>query len=602
MNSNKAISRRDFLKLTGITAGAVVLASCTSLDAQYISPLNNAVHVSPQATIIIRYGADLSSLNIDDLQFTVNGTKSGSHPGKTILADDHQTVIFKPGQAFTPDEDVSFQVSQLQVSLGSVFSSISGKFHVAKNMQAGSAATPATSLPNPPNSAFPDYLTLPQDIPHYSVNQDYALTPEGYIFVSPFFWTKSTVGSYLLILDNQGEVVYYQPMAADLEAFDFKVLSNGLLSYYNQKNSTIYWLDAHYKVVNQFQAGNGYTADLHDSLLLPNGNLIVMIDDNETIDMSKVVPGGKTDAIVSGLVLQQLDRSKNIIWQWRSWDHFSFLDSTVDLKGQNIDLIHGNGLALASDGNLLLSCRNLSEITKINLESGKIMWRLGGKANQFTFVNDQPFAFQHDISQLENGNITLFDNHGTEEKPAPSRALEYQVDEVNRTVTKVWSYTNNPPIFGTYMGNTQRLPDGNTFIGWGAAFTGTGYEYITMSEVNPKGDILFELSFDQPYVSYRAFRFPWLGQPDMKPSLAYKKDHNGFTLGYSWNGATEVAAWQVFGGRNPLELGLVDQKKKGGFETQTHVADPNQVMLFYQVAALDKNDQVLAQSQVLAIS
>ena len=64
------------------------------------------------------------------------------------------------------------------------------------------------------------------------------------------------------------------------------------------------------------------------------------------------------------------------------------------LTDPQIDPVHGNGLAVANDGNLLLSSRNQSEVTKINLQTGEVMWRFGGKANQFKIIGGQPFAFQ----------------------------------------------------------------------------------------------------------------------------------------------------------------------------------------------------------------
>jgi hypothetical protein len=578
-----------------------ILPACTPLTAQYVYPLHYARYVSPGATIIVRYGPILSAQDVASLNFTVKGSQSGLHTGRTLLADDQETVIFKPSHPFTAGEQVSVNINPLQVNQGTSFNSISYFFTTGSNMQPGSPVSASTSpLPNPPTSAFPNDLTLPQDIPHYTITKTSNLAGEGDIFVAPFYWTSSTVGSYLLILDQQGQIVYYQSMASDLSALDFKELPDGLLSYYDQKKSTFYLMNSHYQVVNSYQAGDGYTADVHDFVLMPNGNVLLMIYDNETVDMSRVVVGGLKNATVTGLVIQELDPSKNVVWEWRSWDHFSFLDTTVSLATQQIDWVHGNGLALASDGNLLLSSRNLSEITKINLQTGEIIWRLGGKANQFTFVNDQPFAFQHNIAQLANGNITLFDNHGTQANPAASRALEYQVDAIHKTVTKVWSYSNTPPIFGMFMGDNQRLPDGNIFLDWGAPSTAAGYAYISMTELDPAGNTLFELSFDQPYVSYRAFLSPWQGTPDTLPALAYKVDSSGITLGYSWNGATGVASYQVYGGNDSQELSLVDQQVKTGFETQSYFANPPLSECYFQVTALDKSGKVMAQSNVIS--
>ena len=90
-----------------------------------------------------------------------------------------------------------------------------------------------------------------------------------------------------------------------------------------------------------------------------------------------------------------------------------------------------------------------------------------------------------------------------------------------KTVTELWNYTA-PSVFATYMGNTQRLADGNTLLSWGAPYTKGGYVYRSLTEVAPDNRILLELTFDQPYVSYRAFMFPWHGYPDTRPALAFK--------------------------------------------------------------------------------
>jgi hypothetical protein len=573
--------------------------SSALLYPQYYSPLQNSEFVSKDTTITVRYGPALSPENGASLIFTVMGTASGMHSGKTILADDHKTVIFKPSQPFTPGERVAVYVNSLQLSAEIGFVPLKLMFDVAVNQQPGTVGS-SNKIPSaPPRSAFPDYLTVPQDIPHFTVNTPSADPTQGDIFIAPFYWTEGVTGSYLLILDGQGQLIYFQSMAAAVNAFDFKKLPNGQLVFFDQKNSTFYLMDSHYQVVNTYQAGNGYTADLHDFLILPNNDVILMAYDAETVDMSQVVLGGKTNATITGLVIQELDPSKNVIFQWRSWDHFAFKDSTVSLTDQNIDLIHGNALAIANDGNLLLSSRNLSEITKINLQTGDIIWRLGGKANMFKFVNDQPFAFQHDIRQLPNGDITIFDNHGTEQAPTPSRGVEYKVDEVNKTVTKVWEFSPTPPVFTAYMGNTQRLPDGNTFLDWGDVVTHPGYQFTSAIEVNPQNQVIFQLTFDQPYVSYRAYLFPWQGTPQNPPALAFKKDGAGLTLGYSWNGATDVAAWRVYGGNSPKSLYLIQQKPKNGFETQSHLSNLPTSECYFQVAPLDKNGKEMARSQVI---
>jgi hypothetical protein len=149
----------------------------------------------------------------------------------------------------------------------------------------------------------------------------------------------------------------------------------------------------------------------------------------------------------------------------------------------------------------LISSRHQDEITKIDRQTGNIIWRLGGKNNQFQFTNDNiRFSHQHDIRRLTNGNITLFDDGNLHSSVAPSRALEYKLDEINKTATLVWSLENNPAEYSGAMGNVQRLANGNTLIGWGAGSPAT-------TEVTPSGDKLYELSLLPDIYSYRAFKF-----------------------------------------------------------------------------------------------
>ena len=50
--------------------------------------------------------------------------------------------------------------------------------------------------------------------------------------------------------------------------------------------------------------------------------------------MSQITPGGSPDAVVTGLVVQELDASKNVIFQWRTWDYLPITDSYIDLTTQ----------------------------------------------------------------------------------------------------------------------------------------------------------------------------------------------------------------------------------------------------------------------------
>jgi hypothetical protein len=118
----------------------------------------------------------------------------------------------------------------------------------------------------------------------------------------------------------------------------------------------------------------------------------------------------------------------------------------------------------------------------------------------------------------------LFDNHGTDQTPAASDAVEYRLDLTDKSATLVWEYTQVPAVFTDCMGDTERLPDGDTAIGWGEPVSAKGYVSSSITEVSPANQVVFELTFNMPYVSYRAFREKWAGIPDTISTLTYSQN------------------------------------------------------------------------------
>ncbi len=568
----------------------------------YLEPVQNAQFVSVGTTITVRYGPTLTSQDLSNINFNVQGAQSGSHTGQTILADDNKTVIFKPDQPFGPGEQVSVDITPNNLDAKGITDPTSYTFTTAVGQKSGmpGADNPITQITPPPGSphAFPNYLTLPNDVPPYQVSIHLPGVSDGYVFVAPYRWGKPNFGSYLLIMDNNGDIVWYKSVADQRAGYDFKVQPNGLITYFSTDDAVYHVLDSRYNEVATYKAGNGLYGDLHEFLMLPNGHVMFTIYDGQMIDMSKYVQGGNPQANVIGTVIQEQDRSGNVVWEWRSWDHIPFTETWTSLTADTVDYVHGNALSFDLDGNLLLSSRNLSEIKKINYNTRDVIWTLGGKANNFKFINeDELFGAQHDIRVLPNGNITLFDNGETAK---PSRGVEYQLDQNNMTATKVWQYQSDPPVWAQFMGDIQRLSNGNSFLEWGSLSSEKGYAYYNMTEVDPNNNVVWQVAFDQPYVSYRGFRYNWMGFPDTQPDLAYQNTNGTLTLGYSWNGSTEVAQWRLLGGSSPSSLQQVDQQAKAGFETQLTLQDAPADQCYYQAVPIDSNGVEMTRSPIVS--
>jgi len=339
---------------------------------------------------------------------------------------------------------------------------------------------------------------------------------EGYVYLAVAAQVEG-VGYYLMILENNGTPVWYKELPDDY-AYDFKLQPNGLPAYAQLLNHHSYAgggdavhivMDKEFNDIESIQMGNGYIAESHDFQLLPNGHVLLFGYYMTQVDLSKLVLGGFPNALVSGCVVQELDADRNIVFQWRTWDHYiPDQMSWQRATGPEVSQFHLNTINMDVDGNLFIATP--SWVKKISRQTGEIIWHLGGNENEFTFVGIDPEEAEghfggHAFYRLDNDNVLIYDG-GTRNGRRSSQIHEYKLDEENKTAEHVWTYIPDPGVYGWHRGNAQRLPNGNTFIGWG----GDGSDHgPACTEVAPDGRKVFELFFDDPDVeSYRAFRFP----------------------------------------------------------------------------------------------
>ncbi len=325
------------------------------------------------------------------------------------------------------------------------------------------------------------------------------------------------IGFYLMIVDNDGTPIWYKELPDDY-AYDFKLQPNGLLTYaqlfqhhsYSGGGDAVHVaLDAELQEIDSFQAGNGYIAESHDFQWQPNGHLLLFGYYMTPMDLSGIVDGGYPDALVSGGVIQELDADRHVVFQWRTWDHYRPEQmSWRRAGGPEVSQFHLNTVNMDVDGNLFVATPLW--VKKISRQTGEIMWHLGGDENEFTFVGVDPNEAEghfggHAFHRLDNGHVLIYDNDARTGSGS-SEVHEYRLDEENKIAEHIWSYVPDPPVGGWHRGNAQRLPNGNTLIGWGGDGGDGGPD---CTEVTPDGRKVFELFFDDPDVeSYRAFRFP----------------------------------------------------------------------------------------------
>lgn len=477
------------VKLSNFIIAASILLLFASVSSaqtiQYLSPRPDSRYNAEKSTIIVGFDKTLEQGFIKAARINVSGSKSGTHTGTIVSVEGNTKLIFKPDGRFAAGETVT--VTGLGGKLNYEFrvSSSTVKTNVEENIKKELRTDDVYLGPKSPD-----------EIPSFVIVQD-GPTSSGYLFFSNF--NSSFVSSYLLAINNNGTPYFSRLLAA--RGYDFKRQPNNMYTYFDEMKHFYLGLDANFQVVDSFYCSYEYATDFHEAQLEADGSAWLMAYNTQIIDMRLIVPGGKQNAQVTGLIIQKINANKEVVFEWSSWDHIPITDATHEnLQSANIDYVHGNSIEPMDDNSILISSRHLDEITKISTTTGEIIWRLGGKQNQFTFVNDTiKFSHQHSINYLGDGHYLLFDN-GNYHTPSFSRAVEYKLEETGMTATKVWEYRNSPNIYSSAMGNVQRLPNGNTLIGWGSAAT-------TISEVNSQGQLLYRLSLPAGQMSYRAFRF-----------------------------------------------------------------------------------------------
>ena len=373
-------------------------------------------------------------------------------------------------------------------------------------------------------------ISVPSDFPTFvptiNINPD-----EGKLFVSCY-----ELG-YLLILNSNGSPYFYKKSAS--RCWDFTIQPNGTMSYTIGRTSTT--LDNNFEKIQSYKSID-YVTDHHEFRLLPNGNALLIAEDTQPIDMNKLIDDGNPKANVIGNHIQEVDTSGNAVFEWQCWDHYSILDAIhQNLRASSINAVHMNAIDVDFDGNILVSSRHLDEITKINHSTGLIIWRLGGKNNQFTFLNDTlGFNYQHDIRAVPGkpNHYTLLDN-GNYHSPRFSRAVEYKLDTQAMTAEKVWEYRPSPDVYTQWMGNVQRLENGNTIVGWAAS------NLPKVTEISPDGTILYQGDFSANLTSYRVHRFQCDAKA-IRPYLIIEKYPNTITLLFNHFGVSNIEKYYIY--------------------------------------------------------
>lgn len=370
-------------------------------------------------------------------------------------------------------------------------------------------------------------------------------------------------------------------------------------------------LDSTYKVIHRVSAvGKDIRGDLHEFQLTKDGTALISVYNVTNADLSPM--GRPVDGWINDSVFQEIDiATGELLFEWKASEHFdpneSFMTHPLAGYWKSIpfDFFHINSIEKDSKGNYIISSRHMHTVTCIS-PTGETLWVLGGQHNEFKDLSDgkaTDFKWQHDARWVseEDGILTLFDNSeaGILHIDAPySTARMIKLDFVNRTATLLGLYVSLQQIRAPSQGSVQVLPESkNVFVGWGHS--------PAYSEYAPNGTLVCETHFGASWydfwgrvVSYRAQKSSkWVGTPEHPPAVKIQLSN----LYVSWNGATEVASWELQTAKSvDGEFQALDVIEKTGFEsTFVLPTEPKGDYTYYRVAALGHDGKVLGHSEAI---
>jgi hypothetical protein len=426
----------------------------------------------------------------------------------------------------------------------------------------------------------------------------------AYAFVAPW---RGEHQAGPMIIDGRGDLVWFHPLAPPLVAMDFRAQrydGRPVLTWWEgEVNEDGYGVgefviaDRSYQEVARFDTLGGRWGDFHEFLLTPRGTALVTIYKPVRHDLSAV--GGAENGTVLESIVQEVDvETGRVLFDWRALDHVALAESHEEVPEEAeeiFDHFHVNSVDIDDDGNLLVSARHTDTVYKLDRRTGEVLWRLGGKRSDFSLGPGARFGAQHDARRQPDGTLTLFDNSNPPQTRKQSRAIRLRLDMGAMRATLVDAVRHPLGLSSDSQGNAQALPGGGMSVGWGSQ------PYL--SWFTASGELGFGAHFPEDTDNYRAYRSPWVGSPPGRPAVSVDRAGAGGggepTVAASWNGATEVARWELLAGRSAAALQPVAQRPWTGFETVLRVPTGAERVAVRAVAA---SGRTLGTSDVVSVA
>ncbi|MGH7704528.1 MAG: arylsulfotransferase family protein [Candidatus Dormibacteria bacterium] len=560
-------------------------ASCSKVSV-YPSPGTRTASTTSQISF---RNVSPSALSAGHVQ--VSGSQSGDHSGRWVADSDGRGASFYPSTPFQAGETVRVKTGlHICGAARSTFRFTVARPPATPPKAPGKSGPPPTKLDQPVET----FASLPGvQVPKLEVKVPNSLGGD-YLFETPHGVT--TLGGPMIV-DGKGNVVWFQPLPPEVIATDFRERT------YKGKPVLTYWkgqvitghgegedviMNSSYQVIKTIGPGNGYQADLHEFLLTSQGTAWVTA--YQTVGWNLQAVGGPQDGAVLDGIVEEVDvASGNVLFEWHSLDHVAIsLTNQSYSAGTPFDYFHVNSIDPLKSGVVVISSRNTSTVYSVAQATGRVLWRLGGKASSFRMGRGTGFNLQHNAVMRGPNSISIFDDEDAPQSKKPARGILVHLNFGKRRASLEHAYQHGTLLVPA-QGDVQLLPGGEVLVGWGSG------SYT--SEYSKSGKLIFDAYFGSSINSYRAYAYSWVGTPTTAPGVATSTSANGgLTVYASWNGSTQTAKWEVLGGSSAEHLTPLATVKRNGFQTTIQLStSPAKI----QVVAEAANGKELGRSEVV---
>jgi hypothetical protein len=403
---------------------------------------------------------------------------------------------------------------------------------------------------------------LPSDFPplQWSPHPEAGVPSPGYYLVGTIVTPSPDAGGVAMILDRNGVPVWYWRAPPGFGASTVDSPSRGVVFY-----DPLYPTTPEPFQVRQLsplettEAGaNGFVTDEHELVFLKNGDYLALSYPYKYgVDLTGLtlptrdggIPLGPNSTLQDCAIVE-FTPSGSVVWTWYASDHFNpVADSTHVMGyvgppppdgGAAYDLFHCNSIDVdPTNGNLLVSSREMSSVFYVERSSGKVLWKMGGaqaSLDNATYVAvDDLFLLQHD-ARLQpgwsadcnggTGQVSVFDDQTNRPGAGTSRGILYDVvvgsgdagltpcdggslpdGAAPGTARRAWEYRGASPSAG--VGSFRINADGSRIIGWGLGGNMVGQVNGVFTELDVDGGDLLDFAFGTSgNPSYRAVKKP----------------------------------------------------------------------------------------------